>query len=394
MSQRPLNVGIIGGGGGAFIAHPHQRAIFFDGTRRVTCAALHQDPTLATKYANEWPYPIIGYPHYETMIKAEGKKPLGERMDYCLIVTPNNVHFEPAVACLEAGIPVFCEKPMTMNVGEAIVLAERRKSLNVPFGVAHTYIGHWTSLFSRWIVRALHLLGNVRRVDAHYWQGWLSGRTEDTGVQQAEWRVDPERAGASGCGGDIGTHAYMQLRFVTGLEVAEILYANLANFVHDRQLDDNFTTICRLSNDAEAHICASQVMIGHKNDLGLEVTGTKGSLVWRQEESEKVVIHLPNQPDRVYWRGSIQPNDGFLPDVPTGLLEESKVPSGHAEGFHDAFARLHRHFEDDVRRWQVGVLPKWEGSRYASVDDGLKHMQFIAAAVKSSAEKKPVLMEQ
>lgn len=392
MSLRPLNVGLIGGGGGAFIVHPHQRAIFFDGTRRVTCAALHQDSKLAMQFAEEWPYPIKGYPDYSTMIREERKRPVEERMDYVLIVTPNNKHFEPAMECLEAGFPIFCEKPLTMNVAQAKELALKVKaSDNIPFGVAHTYIGHWTSWLSRWIVTN-GLLGDVRRVNAHYWQGWLADRTEDKGVQQAEWRVDPQQAGASGCGGDIGTHAFMQLRFVTGLEVAEILYAKLTSFVPGRKLDDNFGTICRLSNGAEAYICASQVMIGHKNDLGLEVTGTKGSLVWRQEESEKVVIHLPGQPDRVYWRGEVKPNDGFLGDVPAELLAESKVPAGHAEGFHDAFARLHRWFEKDVRYWPH-FAPKYAGIRYAGVDDGVRHMKFIAAAVESSKTNSPVVLE-
>ena len=229
-------------------------------------------------------------------------------------------------------------------------------------------------------------------MNAYYWQGWLSERVEDKGSQQAEWRVDPTKAGASGCGGDIGTHAFMQLRFVTGLEVKEILYARLKNFAPGRKLDDNFTTICQLSNGAEAHICASQVMSGHKNDLGLEVTGTKGSLVWRQEDSEKVVILLPGQPDRVYWRGDVKSNDGFLPVVPDDLLAEPKTPSGHAEGFHDAFARLHRHFEYDVRAWQGGKSLKWEGVRYASIDDGVKHMKFITAAVESAHRGTPVTM--
>ena len=148
MSQRPLNVGIIGGGGGAFIVHPHQRAIFFDGTRRVTCAALHQDPGLAMKYAEDWPYPITGYPDYRKMIAEEAKKPVGERMDYVLIVTPNNVHFAPAMACLEAKFPVFCEKPVTMNLQEAETLASKVHGLAIPFGVAHTYLGHWTSSFA------------------------------------------------------------------------------------------------------------------------------------------------------------------------------------------------------------------------------------------------------
>ena len=106
MSKRPLNVGLIGGGGNAFIAGPHQKAIHMDGTRRVVCGALHEKPEVAMEEAAKWPYPIKGYPDYGTMIAGEAKLPKGKRMDYALIVTPNNVHFDPAMKLLNAGFPV------------------------------------------------------------------------------------------------------------------------------------------------------------------------------------------------------------------------------------------------------------------------------------------------
>ena len=390
MSQRKLNVGFIGGGGKAFIVHAHDKAIHMDGTRQVTCAALHQDPAKAMEYAANWPYPIKGYPDYATMIREEAERPEGERADYFTIVTPNHAHFAPAMACLWAGFPVFCEKPITITTEEASLLAQMVKQTGIPFGLAHTYLGHWTTRFAKWIVQS-GLLGNIRRVDSHYQQGWLARPIELDGQQQAAWRVDPRQAGISGCGGDIGTHAYMQLRFVTGLEVAEILYARLTSNISGRQLDDGFTTICRLDNGAEAHICASQVMIGHKNGLGLEVTGERGTLVWNQEESEKVIIHLPDQSDLVYWRGAVPSADAFLGRVPQELLDQSTLPAGHPEGLHDAFARLHRDFEFDVRRRQNGELPLYAGDRYASVYDGEMHMGFISAAVESSTTGKPVI---
>ena len=382
MAQRPLNVGLVGGGGGAFIVQPHQRAIHFDGTRRVTTAALHPDPKVALQEAEKWPYPIKGYPSYDEMIQAELKKPVGERMDYALIVTPNHVHFDPAMKCIQAGIPVFCEKPLTVTVEESDKLVAAVKAKKVPFGVAHTYLGHWTSRFSRFIVTS-GLLGDVRWVDSYYLQGWLAGRTEDTGSMQAEWRVDPKRAGASCCGGDIGTHALMQLRFVTGLNVTR-LQAHLETFVQGRQLDDHFTTYCQLSNGGKALVRASQISIGHKNDLGIEVNGTKGSLAWRQEEPEEIVIRLLNQPDRVYYRAAIAANDGFLKDLPADLMAEPNIPSGHPEAFHDAFARLHRCFEQDVRAYLEGKLFRCDGSKYANVEDGRMGIAFEDAAVKSS----------
>jgi predicted dehydrogenase len=293
------------------------------------------------------------------------------------------VHFDPAKKLLEAGIPVFCEKPLTITVEEAETLAAIVRARNIPFGVAHTYLGHWTTRLARHIVRS-GLLGEVRWVDAYYIQGWLFDRTEDTGSVQAEWRVDPKRSGASGCGGDIGTHALMQLRYVTGLEVTR-LQAHLEIFVANRPLDDHFTVYADLSNGGKALVRASQICIGHKNGLGIEVNGTKATLRWEQEDSEKLVIHLPGQPDRVYWRGSVAANDGFLKDLPADLMAEPTVPPGHAEGFHDAFARLHRCFEADVRAYLEGRPFSCDGSKYASVEDGAIGMRFIARAVESSA---------
>ncbi len=384
MSQRPLNVGLVGGGGGAFIVQPHQKAIHFDGTRRVVAAALHPDPAVAKKETENWPYPIRGYGSYAEMISTEAKKPVGERVDYFLIVTPNHVHFDPAKKCIEAGFPVFCEKPLTVDLKEADELVALSKKQNIPFGVAHTYLGHWTSRFSRHIVRS-GLLGEVRWVDSYYLQGWLFERTEDKGVMQAEWRVDPKRAGASGCGGDIGTHALMQLRYVTGLEVEQIL-AQLETFIPNRKLDDHFTAYVRLSNGARGIVRATQIAIGHKNDLGIEVNGTKGTLRWVQEDPERVTIHVPGKPDLVYWRGSVEANDGFLGDLPADLMAEPTIPAGHPEAFHDAFARLHRCFEVDVRAYLDKKPFNCDGSKYANIEDGRTGIRFIEKAVKSSNE--------
>lgn len=382
MSPRPLNVGLVGGGKGAFIVHPHQKAIHFDGTRRVVAGALFPDPKIALEEAANWPYPIKGYGSYTEMIEANASLPAAEKLDYLLIVTPNFVHFDPAMKALKAGIPVFCEKPLTVTLEEAAQIVQTVREKKIPFGVAHTYLGHWTSRFSRYLVRA-GLLGEIRWVDSYYLQGWLATKLEDTGQQQASWRVDPKKAGGSGCGGDIGTHALMQLRYVTGLEVVATR-GFLETFVKGRMLDDHFTTYNELSNGGKAIVRASQIAIGHKNDLGIEVNCEKGTLIWRQEDAEKVVINLPGQPDRVYWRKEVQPNDGFLKNVPAELMNEPTIPSGHVEAFHDAFARLHRCFEADVRAYNARKSWKCDGNRYANVEDGRIGMAFIQAAVKSS----------
>ncbi len=386
MSNKPLNVGLIGGGKGAFIIHPHQRAVHFDGTRRVTAAALSSNPKVALEVAASWPYPIKGYGSYDEMFAANASLPSDQKLDYVVITTPNHVHFDPAMKAMKAGVAVFCEKPLCLNLKEATELVKAVRKYKIPFGVAHTYIGHWTSRLSRFIVRS-GLLGEVRWVDSYYLQGWLATRLEATGQVQASWRTNPKLAGVSGCGGDIGTHALMQLRYVTGLEVTQ-LSAQLETFVEGRALDDHFTTYCTLSNGGKALVRASQISIGHKNDLGIEIVGTKGTLRWRQEEPEALTILLPGQPDRVYWRAVVAPGDGFLPkNMPADLMSEPNIPSGHTEGFHDAFARLHRCFEADVRKWKAGRAFNSDGSKYANVEDGWTGIAFLETAVKSSRQK-------
>ncbi len=385
MSQRPLNVGLVGGGKGAFIVHPHQKAIHFDGTRRVVAGALFPDPKVALEEAENWPYPIRGYGSYDDMIAANTGLPDDQKLDYILIVTPNFVHYDPAMKAMKAGIAVFCEKPLCMNLKEAKDLVTTSRKLGVPFALAHTYVGHWTSRLSRYIIRS-GLLGEIRWVDSYYLQGWLATKLEATGQQQAAWRVDPKRAGGSGCGGDIGTHALMQLRYVTGLDVTHVS-AQLETFVQGRMLDDHFTVYCKLDNGGKALVRASQICIGHKNDLGILVAGTNGTLRWRQEDPECLTIHLPGQPDRVYWRGAVTPGDGFLPkSVPASLMAEPTIPSGHPEAFHDAFARLHRCFEADVRKWKAGRKFDCDGSLYASVEDGWMGIAFLEACLKSSGK--------
>ena len=176
-SPEPLKVGLVGGGGGAFFAHPHSKAVHFDGTRRIVAAALRSNPQASLEDAANWMYPIYGYGTYDEMISAQADLPPQERLDYIVIVTPNHAHFDPAIKAVRAGIPVFCEKPLTLNLEESDQLVAAVKETGVPFGVAHTYLGHWSTLLSRHIITS-GLIGDVRWVDSSYIQGWLAGKTE------------------------------------------------------------------------------------------------------------------------------------------------------------------------------------------------------------------------
>ncbi|OPZ30440.1 MAG: Glucose-6-phosphate 3-dehydrogenase [Lentisphaerae bacterium ADurb.BinA184] len=368
-----LKVGMIGGGGpGNFFGQVHRRAISLDDTREVVAGALRSDPEQAMAAAKQWG--IQGYPDYASMIAAWKKGKL--ELDYVTIVTPNHAHFGPAKAAVEAGLPVMCEKPMTFTVAESEKLAALVKKGKVPFALAHTYTGHPMMMLAKEMVGRGDI-GEIRKIEAWYNQGWLADAAEKTGNQQAGWRVDPKRAGISNCGGDIGTHAFVGATWVTGLKVKKVS-ARLNTFVKGRLLDDDFNVIAEMSNGATAVITATQIAIGYKNDTGFRIYGTKGSLEWHQERAESLLVRR-GQSDEVLWIGG-----GFSHFTPA-VASYLRLPSGHHEDFFEALANLHGSLERQIRLARGEKVPA--PFPHPDAQTGLDGLRFIAAAVASSKKK-------
>ena len=369
-----LKVGMVGGGGpGSFFGMVHNRALSLDASRELVAGAMRTDPQAAMEAAEEWG--IQGYPDVQAMVDACKSGEL--ELDYVTIVTPNNAHYAPAKACIQAGIPVLCEKPMTFTVDEARDLSRTVKRKKVPFVLAHTYTGHPMMMLAKTMVAAGEI-GEVRKVESWYNQGWLATALEKDGQQQASWRTDPKRTGISNCGGDIGTHAFVAATWVTGMGVKKVS-ARLNVFVEGRTLDDDFNVIGEMDNGATAIITATQIAIGYKNDCGFRIFGAKGSLEWHQERAEKLLVRR-GEVDEIYWTGA---NYGFWPDSVAPYL---RVPSGHNEDFFPALANLHQTMEFTIRRarGEKGVA---EPFAHPGVDEGLAGMKFVKAAVDSSKKK-------
>lgn len=368
--MRKLKAGMIGGGGeGAFFGRAHQRACSLDGTRELVAGALRSSADASMAAAQEWD--IEGFPDYESLIGAWKSGDLD--IDYAIIVTPNNAHFAPAKACVEAGLPVICEKPMTLTVEESEELARLVKEKGVPFVVAHTYTGHAMMMFARELVGRGDL-GEVRKVIAWYHQGWLATALEGEGQQHAPWRTDPSRTGISNCGGDIGTHAFIAATWVSGQGVKRVS-ARLNRFVAGRTLDDDFNVIAELENGGTALIHATQIAVGYRNDNGFQVFGSEGSLEWHQEAAEKLLVRRGAH-DETYWIGS---NFDFFPESVASYL---RIAAGHHEDFFEALANLHVTLERHIRagRGEEVAAPY----PHPGADEGLAGMQFIKAAVSSS----------
>jgi predicted dehydrogenase len=377
MSQRKLRVGMVGGGGPAnFFGAPHRRAILMDNAAELTAGALRSKPEESIESAREL-YFARGYGDWKGMIEAESKLPVGDRIDYVTIVTPNDAHFGPADAAAAAGIGVLCEKPLTTTLDEAKRLQKTVEAKGTPFVVAYTYTGYPMVMFARTLVKD-GAIGEVRKVEAWYPQGWLATNLEKDGQKQAAWRVDPAKAGASGCGGDIGTHAYEFVRFVAGLGATKV-QARLHSFVKGRALDDDFTVLAELEGGALATIAASQITIGAQNDNGFRISGTKGTLEWSNTDHNNLKHFEGGQPLKVYRLGA---EYGYFP---SSIKPYIRVPSGHPEGFHEALANLHLTLQLAIRT----KLGEKVATPFAhpGIADGVAGMAFIEAAVKSSKEE-------
>ena len=375
MSQRKLRVGMVGGGGPAnFFGAPHRRAILIDNSAELTAGALAEQAGRVDR-VGQGAFHAAGYPDWETMIKSESALPESERIDYVTIVTPNDAHFGPADAAAAAGIGVLCEKPLTTTLDEARRLPRQRpRPRIVPFVVAYTYTGFPMVMLARELVHHGEI-GEIRKVEAWYPQGWLATKLEAENQKQASWRVDPSKAGGSGCGGDIGTHAYEFVRFATGLSAVR-LQARLKTFVPGRALDDDFTVLAELNNGGIATITASQVTIGAQNDNGFRVIGTTGTLEWTITDHKVLKHYAGGQPLKLYRQGA---EYGY---IPASIKPYIRMPSGHPEGFHEALANLHRTLEWTIRSGRGESVPK--PFEHPGINDGVAGMAFIEAAVASS----------
>jgi predicted dehydrogenase len=373
-------MGMLGGGPGAFIGEVHRKAARMDGGIELVAGAFDIDPRKSKKMGREQGIdPKRTYPDFETMLEKESKLPEDQRIDFVSITVPNNWHFPMAKAFLEAGFHVMCEKPMTMDVKEAMALKEIVKQSGKVFGLMHTYVGYPMVKLARDMV-AQGDLGKILKTVVQYPQGWLIRPIEREGQQQATWRTDPKQSGAAGCMGDIGTHACHLAEYVSRLNVQEIC-ADLTSFVKGRRLDDDGNCLLRFSKGAKGILHASQVSIGEENNLAIWVYGEDASIEWHQEHPNYLYVNRIDAPQQVWKRG----NDYVAKKSP-GAGRATRLPFGHPEAFLEAFANNYCNFADTIRAKKERKKADPLFLDFPGVKDGVRGMKFIEAVVKSSGK--------
>lgn len=267
---------------------------------------------------------------------------------------------------------------MTFNLDQALELQKLVESTGLVFALTHNYTGYPVVRQARQMI-ADGLLGEIQAIRAQYIQGWLRTRLESSDQKQAAWRTDPTKSGAAGCFGDIATHAYNLGRYMSGLKPAQISCV-LKSFEPGRQLDDYGTSIIRYTNGAIGTVTASQISHGRENDVLIEIDGTLGSLVWRQEDPNSMIVRANGKPHQIYTR---DPNAPYMNDLGKGAC---RLPSGHPEGFFEGFANIYTAAYDAMIDYKDGKYKVQQPTVFPNVYDGVEGMRFIQQAVSSSQQ--------
>jgi predicted dehydrogenase len=371
---RKLRMGMVGGGTDAFIGSIHRLAALMDNHIELVCGCFSVNPEISKQSGKLYFLPDNRvYETYQEMFEQEAQLPEGVRMDFVSIVTPNFVHFAPAMMALENGFHVVLDKPITFTLEEALKLKEKIKETGLTFALTHTYSGYPAVKQAKQML-ADGEFGAIRKVYVEYPQGWLSSGLEKTGNAQASWRTDPKRSGKAGCMGDIGTHAHHLAEYVTGLRVTE-LCAELNVYVPNRLLDDDGAALLRFDQGATGVLMATQVAAGEENNVKIRVYGEKGGLEWQQHEPNTLILKWANKPMQVLRVGTSMNSPA--------AMHNTRTPGGHPEGYLEAFANIYRNFTLTVMAKIDGVEPSAEMLDFPGVEDGIRGMQFIDLVVES-----------
>ena len=376
---RKLSYGMVGGGQGAFIGDVHRKSIALDGLAELAAGCFSRSPenTLATGKALGIT-PDRCYKTFEEMAKAEAKR--HDKIDFVVIVTPNNSHFPIAKAFLKQGIHVVCDKPLTWKVAEAQELADLAEKNKLLFAVTYTYTGYPAV---KHIQEMIHKgeIGDIRFVNAEYPQEWLAEPAEKGDNKQAQWRTNPDISGKSNCVGDIGSHVENMVSYMTGLKIKS-LCARLDKIVEGRVLDDNASIMVEYEPPsgggagAKGMYWSSQIAIGYDNALRVRIFGSKGTIQWSQENPNYIEIFKTGKPKETWSRG----RDSFYPHA----QGYSRIPSGHPEGYFEAMANIYKTYIGALSKIKAGKKPGKADMDFPSVEMGIDGVLFINKCVQSS----------
>jgi len=369
-----LKLGMVGGGQGAFIGGVHRIASRIDNHYELVAGSLASNPEIAHVSARE-----LGinddrsYATFQDMAEKESLREDG--IDVVAIVTPNYLHYPIAEAFLSKNIHVICDKPLTHNLEDAEKFLESVKKSKALFALTHNYTGYPMVRQAREMFRNGEI-GNLRVIQVEYAQDWLTLPIENEGQKQASWRTDPSKAGMGGSIGDIGSHAFNLVDFITGAKLNE-LCADISSFVPGRKNDDNAHVLLRYENNVKGMLWSSQVAPGNENALRIRIYGDKGGMEWEQENPNYLTVDIFGKAKKIIRRAG---NETI--DIGNRI---TRIPPGHPEGYLEGFANIYSDFAKQILAFKDNQKPEKDILLVPSIEDGVKGVKFITTVVESGS---------
>jgi predicted dehydrogenase len=369
---RRLRLAVIGGGPGSVIGEVHRAAARLDGYFDIVASALSSDPERSRRYGL-----AIGisderaYPSWLELIESEAKRK--DRVDVIAVMTPNDSHYDICSLALGAGFHVVCDKPLTTDLPSAVSLARKVTTTGLEFCLTHSYSAYPMVRQARAMIRA-GAIGSIRQLHLQYVQGYLAAEDVPSG-----WRLDPVRVGGSMILIDIGTHAYHLGAYVTGLDL-ESLCADVGHVVPGRKVDDYVSMLLRYSNGARGSMWVTNAASGAEHGLSFRIFGETGGLEWYQEEPNRLVHRKRDGLEEIITRRQ----DSLVSE---DARRVTRVQIGHPEGYIESFANLYSDFARAVVARMCGEPSHAIDRPFPTVEDGVKGLAFVQAAMQSSATR-------
>ena len=370
-----LNLGIVGGGAGAFIGQVHANGARLSNRWNVVAGCLSSNPKKALKSGKNWLLePDRIYTDFRSMANQESKRIDG--IDAVVIATPNYLHYPIAKEFIKKGINIISDKPLCLNSKEATDLLKLKKKYNVFYGVTYPYSAHPMVKQAKAMINK-GLLGNLKQVHVEYFQEWASEISDQGKI--VPWRLKKKFNGPSFTTADIGTHAFQILSYVTGHKLKSLL-ANFYVTGKPKKMEDTVFMHLNFSGNLPGTLMASQTIIGHHCGINLRVAGDKGFIEWNQETPEHLTFSKFGQPKQILTRG-------YGSYIEPEVLPFIRMPEGHPEALTDAWANLYISFAIAIDSLQNKKNSK-KIPYYPTIEEGVDGIRFVEAAIKSNKNKK------
>ena len=356
------------------IGETHRIAFGADGLFELAAGAFSIDAAIARETADSL---LVAhdrlYLDYGEMARREAERSDG--IDVVVLATPPQIHAVVAEAFLRAGIDVICEKPLTRTLAEALHLKQVVDVSGRVFVLTHCYSGFPMVRHARDLV-ASGALGQIRIIESEFAGGAPGVNLEPDEPAGRHWRFRSESMGREAILGEVGTHAYHLLRYVSGLTPLR-LSARMQTFARRREVFDNAYLDFDFPGGGVGRLWASYIATGTQHGLSLRVYGEDASLEWREEDAEFLRFRPLRGPETILRAGQ---------DGTSDFVDRSaRFRPGHPEGYPLAFANLYVEAALAIAAARQGHSPRPWTDNLPSVDDGVAGMKMIEVAAASAA---------